>query len=143
MPAWMGSRLFLLRRGFERISISTRRTLYRRAAPAILLPYPYPEGKDYPPTRHLGYQLEYNTRARSERMPRVCATKFFRPTEVRPSSFSELAARAPIVPIERTDPSIAKIWILSSRGRMLRRRYPCTPRKRSFGISLFYWLLHS
>jgi len=35
-----------------------------------LLPYPYPEGSDYPSDiEHLGYQLEYNTRARSERMP--------------------------------------------------------------------------
>jgi hypothetical protein len=35
-----------------------------------LLPYPYPEGKDYPTdTDHLSYQLEYNTRARSERLP--------------------------------------------------------------------------
>jgi Tfp pilus assembly protein PilF len=35
-----------------------------------LLPYPYPEGSDYPSDAvHLGYQLEYNTRARSERMP--------------------------------------------------------------------------
>ncbi len=35
-----------------------------------LLPYPYPEGKDYPvDTDHLSYQLEYNTRARSERLP--------------------------------------------------------------------------
>jgi hypothetical protein len=35
-----------------------------------LLPYPYPEGKDYPAdAEHLGYQLEYNTRARSERLP--------------------------------------------------------------------------
>jgi Tfp pilus assembly protein PilF len=35
-----------------------------------LLPYPYPEGKDYPAdAEHLGYQLEYNTRPRSERMP--------------------------------------------------------------------------
>jgi Tfp pilus assembly protein PilF len=35
-----------------------------------LLPYPYPEGSDYPADiEHLGYQLEYNTRARSERMP--------------------------------------------------------------------------
>ncbi len=35
-----------------------------------LLPYPYPEGKDYPAdTDHLSYQLEYNTRARSERLP--------------------------------------------------------------------------
>jgi Flp pilus assembly protein TadD len=35
-----------------------------------LLPYPYPEGKDYPAdAEHLGYQLEYNTRSRSDHMP--------------------------------------------------------------------------
>jgi len=35
-----------------------------------LLAYPYPEGRDYPAdAEHLGYQLEYNTRSRSERMP--------------------------------------------------------------------------
>jgi len=35
-----------------------------------LLPYPYPEGKDYPgDPEHLNYQLEYNTRTRSDRMP--------------------------------------------------------------------------
>src|SRR5712691_10123336 len=35
-----------------------------------VLPYPYPVGRDYPAdAEHLGYQLEYNTRARSERMP--------------------------------------------------------------------------
>jgi len=35
-----------------------------------LLPYPYPEGKDYPAdAEHLGYQLEYNTRTRSDHMP--------------------------------------------------------------------------
>ncbi len=35
-----------------------------------LLPYPYPKGSGYPSdAEHLGYQLEYNTRARSERMP--------------------------------------------------------------------------
>ena len=35
-----------------------------------VLPYPYPKGRDYPADAgHLGYQLEYNTRARSERMP--------------------------------------------------------------------------
>jgi len=35
-----------------------------------LLPYPYPEGKDYPgDAEHLKYQLEYNTRTRSDRMP--------------------------------------------------------------------------
>jgi tetratricopeptide (TPR) repeat protein len=34
------------------------------------LPYPYPAGKEYPDdARHIGYQLEYNTRSRSERMP--------------------------------------------------------------------------
>ncbi len=35
-----------------------------------LLPYPYPQGSDYPTdAEHLGYQLEYNTRARSGRLP--------------------------------------------------------------------------
>jgi len=35
-----------------------------------LLPYPYPEGKDYPAdAEHLRYQLEYNIRQRSDRMP--------------------------------------------------------------------------
>jgi Tfp pilus assembly protein PilF len=35
-----------------------------------LLPYPYPEGKEYPAdAEHLGYQLEYNTRTRSDKMP--------------------------------------------------------------------------
>jgi Tfp pilus assembly protein PilF len=35
-----------------------------------LLPYPYPAGKDYPEdTDHLRYQLEYNTRQRSDRLP--------------------------------------------------------------------------
>ena len=34
------------------------------------LSYPYPEGKDYPlDAEHLRYQLEYNTRQRSDRMP--------------------------------------------------------------------------
>jgi len=34
------------------------------------LPYPYPEGRDYPAdAEHLRYQLEHNTRSRSERMP--------------------------------------------------------------------------
>jgi tetratricopeptide (TPR) repeat protein len=34
------------------------------------LPYPYPTGKEYPDdAQHLGYQLEYNTRSRSDRMP--------------------------------------------------------------------------
>ncbi|HKN75094.1 MAG TPA: FG-GAP-like repeat-containing protein [Candidatus Acidoferrum sp.] len=35
-----------------------------------LLPYPYPAGKEYPEdAQHLGYQLEYNTRQRSDKMP--------------------------------------------------------------------------
>jgi hypothetical protein len=35
-----------------------------------LLPYPYPAGKDYPEDpEHVRYQLEYNTRQRSDRMP--------------------------------------------------------------------------
>jgi Tfp pilus assembly protein PilF len=35
-----------------------------------LLAYPYPEGKDYPSdAEHLKYQLEYNTRTRSGRLP--------------------------------------------------------------------------
>jgi len=35
-----------------------------------LRPYPYPDGKDYPgDPEHLNYQLEYNTRTRSDRMP--------------------------------------------------------------------------
>jgi Tfp pilus assembly protein PilF len=34
------------------------------------LPYPYPEGKDYPSdAEHMKYQLEYNTRTRSDRLP--------------------------------------------------------------------------
>src|SRR6266446_3913108 len=45
-----------------------------------LLPYPYPEGKDYPADpEHLGYQLEYNTRARSERMPPSLRYQYFSP----------------------------------------------------------------
>jgi Flp pilus assembly protein TadD len=35
-----------------------------------LLPYPYPEGQDYPAdAEHLGYRLEYNTRSRSAQLP--------------------------------------------------------------------------
>jgi len=35
-----------------------------------LLPYPYPEGKEYPEDdEHLGYQLDYNTRQRSDKLP--------------------------------------------------------------------------
>jgi hypothetical protein len=37
-----------------------------------LLAYPYPAGKDYPnDAKHLSYQLEYNTRMRSDRMPPI------------------------------------------------------------------------
>src|SRR6185369_14533534 len=35
-----------------------------------LLPYPYPEGNEYPEDdEHLGYQLDYNIRQRSDRLP--------------------------------------------------------------------------
>jgi Flp pilus assembly protein TadD len=35
-----------------------------------VLPYPYPAGEQYPDdAQHLGYQLEYNTRQRSDRLP--------------------------------------------------------------------------
>ena len=35
-----------------------------------LIAYPYPEGKEYPvDADHLGYEFEYNTRSRSDRMP--------------------------------------------------------------------------
>lgn len=35
-----------------------------------LTPYPYPAGKEYPAdAEHLGYELEYNTRQRSDKMP--------------------------------------------------------------------------
>ena len=35
-----------------------------------LLPYPYPAGQDYPAdAEHLGYELDYNTRQRSDRLP--------------------------------------------------------------------------
>jgi tetratricopeptide (TPR) repeat protein len=35
-----------------------------------VLAYPYPAGKEYPDdAQHLGYQLEYNTRQRSDRLP--------------------------------------------------------------------------
>jgi len=35
-----------------------------------LKPYPYPPGEDYPVDReHLGYELEYNTRSRSGKLP--------------------------------------------------------------------------
>jgi Tfp pilus assembly protein PilF len=45
-----------------------------------LLPYPYPEGRDYPAdAEHLRYQLEYNTRARSERLPPSLRYQYFSP----------------------------------------------------------------
>jgi tetratricopeptide (TPR) repeat protein len=35
-----------------------------------MIPYPYPAGKEYPDdAQHLGYELEYNTRQRSDRLP--------------------------------------------------------------------------
>jgi Flp pilus assembly protein TadD len=35
-----------------------------------MIPYPYPAGKEYPDDeQHLGYELEYNTRQRSDRLP--------------------------------------------------------------------------
>jgi len=35
-----------------------------------MIPYPYPPGKEYPTdAQHLGYELEYNTRQRSDKMP--------------------------------------------------------------------------
>ena len=35
-----------------------------------MIPYPYPTGKEYPDdAQHLGYELEYNTRERSDRLP--------------------------------------------------------------------------
>ncbi|HEY2546308.1 MAG TPA: FG-GAP-like repeat-containing protein [Candidatus Acidoferrum sp.] len=35
-----------------------------------MIPYPYPPGKEYPDdAQHLAYQLEYNTRQRSDRLP--------------------------------------------------------------------------
>jgi hypothetical protein len=45
-----------------------------------MLPYPYPEGKEYPADgEHLGYQLEYNTRTRSDRMPASLRYQFAAP----------------------------------------------------------------
>jgi hypothetical protein len=42
-----------------------------------LLPYPYPEGKDYPAdAEHLRYQLEYNIRQRSDHMPSTLRYRF-------------------------------------------------------------------
>ena len=35
-----------------------------------LIPYPYPAGQEYPnDAQHLGYELEYNTRQRSDKLP--------------------------------------------------------------------------
>ncbi len=45
-----------------------------------LLAYPYPPGKDYPEDeRHLRYQLEYNTRTRSDRLPPSLRYEFASP----------------------------------------------------------------
>jgi tetratricopeptide (TPR) repeat protein len=42
-----------------------------------LLPYPYPVGRDYPSdAEHLNYQLDYNTRQRSDRMPSTLRYQF-------------------------------------------------------------------
>jgi hypothetical protein len=42
-----------------------------------LLPYPYPAGKEYPnDAQHLGYELEYNTRQRSDRLPPRLSYRF-------------------------------------------------------------------
>jgi hypothetical protein len=42
-----------------------------------LLPYPYPVGGDYPSdAEHLNYQLDYNTRQRSDRMPSTLRYQF-------------------------------------------------------------------
>ena len=48
------------------------------------IPYPYPEGKDYPTDAdHLNYQLNYNTRSRSDRLPSVLRYQFGSPVEKR------------------------------------------------------------
>src|SRR5882762_10239735 len=45
-----------------------------------LLPYPYPAGKDYPEdAEHLRYQLEYNTRQRSDRLPSTLRYRYAPP----------------------------------------------------------------
>jgi hypothetical protein len=45
-----------------------------------LLPYPYPAGKEFPAdAEHLKYELEYNTRSRSERMPPSLRYKYSSP----------------------------------------------------------------
>ena len=45
-----------------------------------LTPYPYPEGKEYPvDAEHLSYQLEYNTRPRSDRLPSSLRYQFAAP----------------------------------------------------------------
>jgi hypothetical protein len=42
-----------------------------------LLSYPYPEGQDYPAdAEHLKYQLEYNTRQRSDHMPQTLRYRY-------------------------------------------------------------------
>jgi len=45
------------------------------------LPYPYPAGREYPTdTDHLNYQLDYNTRPRSDRLPPTLLYDFYRPS---------------------------------------------------------------
>jgi Flp pilus assembly protein TadD len=45
-----------------------------------LMPYPYPEGKEYPTdAEHLDYQLEYNTRMRSDKMPPSLRYQYSKP----------------------------------------------------------------
>jgi ASPIC and UnbV/FG-GAP-like repeat len=45
-----------------------------------LIAYPYPDGKEYPlDSEHLEYELEYNTRSRSDRMPGNLRYEYSRP----------------------------------------------------------------
>jgi hypothetical protein len=45
-----------------------------------LIAYPYPPGKEYPEdAQHLGYQLEYNTRQRSDKMPASLSYRYAQP----------------------------------------------------------------
>ena len=42
--------------------------------------YPYPEGREYPADEeHLRYQMEYNTRQRSDKMPSTFRYHFLEP----------------------------------------------------------------
>jgi hypothetical protein len=45
-------------------------------------PYPYAAGEEYPfDAAHLGYELEYNSRSRSGRMPDELRYNYSRPAE--------------------------------------------------------------